>query len=497
MKYYSTRQIDTKGYSGAEAILRGIAADGGLLMPERIPTFSLSDFATFSQLSYPALAARLLHSFLPEYTEQELLEDASAAYGEMSFPRGALEVKRVDRALYALELWHGPTCAFKDLALQLMPHLFKRAKEKMGEERTALILTATSGDTGKAALEGFKNIPGIKIQVFYPQDGTSLTQRLQMVTQEGDNVSVYGINGNFDDAQRGVKRLFGDEHLAEVLNEKGVFLTSANSINFGRLVPQIVYYVYAYLTLVKNGAIGMGDKLDIVVPTGNFGNILAAYMTKRMGLPVGRLVCASNQNNILYDFFSTGIYDRNRPFYTTISPSMDILVSSNLERLLYLALGAQKTAQYMQSLAQTGRFALSYDELALLQSEFDGDWTSEDETKDIIRLCYDQKGYLIDPHTAVAMHSACKKQIYDAKPSDLRRTLVVSTASPFKFTLSVLQALGQEVPQTEAEAMKALSAYTGHPIPCPLLDLDQKEVRFAACIAVEDMDESMLRFAEE
>ena len=331
MKYQSTRSLNSQPVSASEAIKNGLAPDGGLYMPTEIPAMTKEELTSLLHKDYATRAAYVLKKFLDDYTEAELLEDCRAAYGEARFPGGAAPLSHPDAQISMLELWHGPTSAFKDMALQIMPRLLSRALVKTGEKRTAMILVATSGDTGKAALEGYRDIPGIKIKVFYPVDGVSRVQKMQMITQEGENVEVSAIRGNFDDAQSGVKKIFADQKIAEALNERGVFLSSANSINWGRLAPQIVYYISVYLDMVTAQKIQMGDVIDICVPTGNFGNIFAAFIAKKMGVPLGRLVCASNKNNVLTDFFETGTYNRNRAFHTTISPSMDILMSSNLE----------------------------------------------------------------------------------------------------------------------------------------------------------------------
>ena len=347
MFYKSTRSQAAASASAAQIIKQGLAEDGGLFVPESIPSLSLEEITALCKESYPVRAAKILAKYLSDYTYEELLADCTAAYDESSFVGGAAPLVTLRDNLEILELWHGPTAAFKDMALQIMPRLLSRALKKTGEERTALILVATSGDTGKAALEGYCDIDGVKIMVFYPVDGVSRVQKLQMATQKGENVNVCAIEGNFDDAQTGVKVIFGDAEMAKKLNENGYFFSSANSINWGRLAPQIVYYVSAYCDLINAGKCKLGDSFNVCVPTGNFGNIFAAYLAKLMGLPIDRLICASNANNILTDFLRTGTYDRNRDFYLTMSPSMDILISSNLERLLYFTAGSEKTAAYM------------------------------------------------------------------------------------------------------------------------------------------------------
>ena len=383
MNYISTRGYGIKEgepTTAAGAIKQGLAPDGGLFMPETIPSLENGELEALAKMSYPERAATVLSKFLTDYTYDELLSDCSEAYSEARFPGGAAPVSALGSKMRILELWHGPTAAFKDMALQIMPRLFVRALKKTGEKRTALILVATSGDTGKAALEGYKDVDGVKIAVFYPVDGVSRVQKLQMATQEGKNVDVFAVKGNFDDAQNGVKKIFSDLEMKKALDEKGYFFSSANSINWGRLVPQIVYYVSAYCDLVASGDIKLGEKIDVCVPTGNFGNIFAAYIAKKMGLPVGKFVCASNKNNILTDFLNTGVYDRNRAFHTTMSPSMDILISSNLERLLYLVAGCEATAGYMKELGATGKYKVSDEILAKIRSEFAGYYCDEDGT---------------------------------------------------------------------------------------------------------------------
>ena len=490
MKYKSTRSTENKLYSGAEVIAMGLAPDGGLFMPVEIPKIGQNEWERLIGLSYPALAADILGRYLDDYTQEELLADANAAYGKEKFPDGAPAVCEVAPRLFSMELWHGPTCAFKDMALQMMPRLLSRALKKTNQSKTALILVATSGDTGKAALEGFKDVPGVKIMVFYPAEGVSDTQKLQMITQEGQNVSVCGINGNFDDAQNGVKAIFADSAFEKVLAEANVFLSSANSINWGRLVPQIVYYVHGYLTLLKTGKIKQGETVDVCVPTGNFGNILAAYFAKQMGVPFGKFVCASNHNNVLTDFFESGTYNRNRPFYQTISPSMDILISSNLERLLYLLCGAKKTAAYMKELKEKGTYSLSADEFDAIVQAFVGYFTSDEGTKETLRNVYEKNHYLADTHTSVALNAA----LAYAKESAASCILVASTASPFKFSADVLSALTAKAAQSENAAAE-LAAFTGKQIPGQLANLSQKAVRFSSVIEKSAMQDAVWQFA--
>ena len=493
MLYKSTRSVKGKTYKASQVILRGLAPDGGLFMPTEIPKILPSEWKELAAMSYPELAANILHRYLSDYTEAELLEDAKAAYGAEKFPDGATDLRMVTPRIFSLELWHGPTCAFKDMALQMMPRLMSRALKKNKEKKTAMILVATSGDTGKAALEGYRDVDGIKIKVFYPAEGVSDTQKLQMTTQEGDNVSVSGIVGNFDDAQNGVKAIFSSRDMTKALKRRDVFLSSANSINWGRLAPQIVYYVHGYLSLLRNGAIYAGQTVDVCVPTGNFGNILAAYFAKEMGIPFGKLICASNQNDVLTDFFHTGVYDRNRPFHTTVSPSMDILISSNLERLLYLVCGAEKTAAYMQQLKETGKYQLSDEEFSRIRQSIVAYSADDAQTLATIREVFESTHYLADTHTAVAL-SASLAHIED--PASAMRILTVSTASPFKFSADVLEGLtGQAVEQKETAAEK-LAAAACTTVPTPLCGLADKPIRFPEVIEADRMAEDVLAFAD-
>ena len=487
MKYISTRGKEREGASAAYAIKTGLASDGGLYMPYEIPTLDNDEIAAIGELDYPERAAVIIGKFLTDFDYEELYEDALSAYGENFSPSPA-PVTKIDEGRYMLELWHGPTSAFKDLALQLMPRLFVRALRKCGEEREALILVATSGDTGKAALEGYKNVCGTRVQVFYPIDGVSDIQKLQMQTQTGDNLSVTGIRGNFDDAQSGVKRIFSDPEIRERLNERGVFLSSANSINWGRLVPQIVYYVSAYCDLVKAGDITLGEVIDVCVPTGNFGNIFAAFIAKKMGLPLGRLICASNKNDVLTEFLTSGVYNRNREFYTTSSPSMDILISSNLERLLYLTLGTEKTAAYMTSLAECGKYTLEKSDLEKIQSDFVGYSADEEQTAAAVRATYENKNCLIDTHTAVAIHAL---DCYMNENKAERKMLAVSTASPYKFARDVYMALTGEDIKEGQRALAALHTYTSVPVPLPLSSLAGLPINHGECIDKADMEKAV------
>lgn len=485
MNYTSTRG-NGGAVTSAQAIKQGLAGDGGLFMPESIPTISENELRSLISMSYPERAATVLSKFLTDYTYEELLSDCSEAYSESRFIGGAAPISALSDKLRILELWHGPTAAFKDMALQIMPRLFVRALRKTDEKRTALILVATSGDTGKAALEGYRDVDGVRIAVYYPVDGVSRVQKLQMATQEGNNVDVFAVKGNFDDAQSGVKRIFSDAAMKNTLDENGYFFSSANSINWGRLAPQIVYYISAYCDLVAANDIELGEKIDVCVPTGNFGNIFAALIAKRMGLPIGKLVCASNQNNVLTDFIRTGTYDRNRTFHTTMSPSMDILISSNLERLLYLLCGSEETASYMRSLAETGKYTVSAAVKAQIDSEFCGYYCDEANTSATVKEIFDGYSYLCDTHSAVAVYSAQK---YLSEHNDAaKRIVVASTASPYKFAQAVYEALtGNEAPEGTA-ALDALSKLTGTDITAPLAGLDRKTIRFDRVIEKDEME---------
>ncbi len=494
MNYTSTRG---RGQSvpSAGAILRGIAPDGGLYVPESLPALTLEDIRTLCGQEYVGQAVWVLSRFLTDFTGEELETCAAAAYGGGRFDddRPAPLAVLGDEAIL-LELWHGPTCAFKDMALQLLPGLLTASAAKCGCGREAAILVATSGDTGKAALEGFKDVPGARIQVFYPTQGVSAMQKLQMTAQEGRNVSVVGVRGNFDDCQRGVKAIFTDPDLMGRAEGLGCFFSSANSINWGRLVPQIVYYVSAYCDLVSEGRLALGDPVNICVPTGNFGNILAAYYAGRMGLPVKKLICASNSNNVLTDFLRTGAYDRNRPFYATSSPSMDILVSSNLERLLYHLSGEDcgLVAGLMAELEGQGRYALPGAMHDALRRDFWGTFCDEEDTRETIRRVLDTYGYLPDPHTAVAVHGAAR---YRAQAGDDTPMLVASTASPYKFAPGVLAALGVPAPSgDEFASLDLLKSLSGAPVPGPILGLRTAKARFLDQCAPGEMAEETLRF---
>ena len=472
MQFFSTRD-QSRRVSASQAIAQGLSEEGGLFVPESFPQV---DVKALCGLDYPAMAAAVLREYLTDYDPAFLAGAAAATYGD-AFGGKAGYLAPVEGDTWALELWHGPTCAFKDYALQLMPKLLVEAKRNLGRTEKTLILVATSGDTGKAALDGYHDIPGVEIAVFYPTGGTSEIQRLQMATQEGANVAVYAVRGNFDDAQTGVKRVFADKEIAARLAERNIRLSSANSINWGRLAPQIVYYFAAYAQLLKAGKIAFGDEVDFCVPTGNFGDILAGYYAKRMGLPVGRLVCASNQNNVLTDFLRTGVYTARRAFYKTSSPSMDILVSSNLERLLWHVTGSDaEVAGLMDRLNREGSYTVRPETLAAIQETFACGWSSEEEVAAEIRTRWERDGYLCDTHTAVAFHVAGQQKRAGVP------MVVLSTASPFKFPRSVLAALGHAAPENDFEAMQALEQATGRTAPASLAGLRQKPERFDAVI---------------
>ena len=482
MQFFSTRDQNRK-VTSSEAIAQGLSNEGGLFVPESFPQV---DVKALCELDYPAMAAAVIKEYLTDYSQDFLTEAAHKTYGE-AFGGKAGYLAPVEGDTYALELWHGPTCAFKDYALQLMPKLLVEAKKNLGRTEKTLILVATSGDTGKAALDGYHDIPGVEIAVFYPTGGTSEIQRLQMATQEGANVAVYAVRGNFDDAQTGVKKVFGDTAIAAELAKRNIRLSSANSINWGRLVPQIVYYFYAYFRLAEQGAVEWGKPVDFCVPTGNFGDILAGYYAKQMGLPVGRLVCASNKNNVLTDFLRTGTYDARRTFYKTTSPSMDILISSNLERLLYHVSGSsEKVAGWMQELSATGKYTVDAETLAKIQQSFAAGYADDADGAAEIKARFDGDHYLCDTHTAVAFRVA-----------ETRRTdapmVVLSTASPFKFPRDVLTALGGEAPASDFAAMAALTAETGAEAPASLRELDKLEVRFKTVLQPADIRTAALR----
>lgn len=479
--------------SASLAITRGLASDGGLFVPQHLPQMRLNDIKSMSSKPYTERAIDVLLQFLTDFSEDELRECVNKAYASEKFGENPVPLVQLNDNTGVLELWHGPTSAFKDMALQLLPHLLTRSMKKTGETHKVVILVATSGDTGKAALEGFADVDNTEIIVFYPCEGVSDIQKRQMITQMGKNVRVFGIEGNFDDAQRGVKEIFGNDIMSRELGDKGYIFSSANSINWGRLVPQIVYYFSAYIDAVDAGKIALGDPINFVVPTGNFGDILAGYYAKLMGLPVDRLLCASNSNNVLTDFINTGTYDKRREFFKTVSPSMDILVSSNLERLLYDVTGrnAEKVSQYMRSLNTDGFYKIESEELKLIQRQFFGAWIDEVETKEAIHRIYNDYGYLMDTHTAVAWRALDK---YRFLTSDETYTVVLSTANPYKFANSVLSALEDKpvVAEDPFVLLEQLHEMTGTEIPAPMAALKDMPVLHKEIIPADKMEMAVL-----
>ena len=495
MDYLSTRD-KTLRLSAAEAITMGLSRDGGLFTPVSFPNLGTLGMEALCGMSYQQRAAYIMGKFLEDFRPEELGYYALNAYSPEKFDHPEIApLRKVDRNTWCLELWHGPTSAFKDMALQMLPLLLTASLKRTGEEKTACILVATSGDTGKAALEGFRDVEQTKILVFYPEHGVSEIQKLQMVTQEGRNVDVCAVNGNFDDAQNGVKRIFSDEALRQELAERGFFLSSANSINWGRILPQVVYYISAYCDLVRSGAIRLGQKVNYCVPTGNFGNILSCYYARKMGVPVGKLICASNRNDVLTDFIRTGVYDRNRPFHTTMSPSMDILISSNLERLLFDLSEWNDTLipEYMAQLGRTGRYAVSHEIRERLQMLFYGGYCSEEDTAATIARLYRKHGYLIDTHTAVA---AKVLEDYRRESRDETPSIFVSTASPYKFCDSVLSAIGETPVENSLDRIGQLQSVTGAAVPERLAALRGKAVRFTNVTEKDDMAAAVKAFLQ-
>lgn len=485
MQFTSTRS--RQNLSSAQAIARGLAADGGLFVPDHFPEISAELASAMIDMDYKGRAKAVLPLFLTDYTAEEIDHCVEAAYTGNFEGGDPAPLVEVAPGMNLLELWHGPTCAFKDMALQLLPHLLTAAARKVAPGRTIVILVATSGDTGKAALEGFADVPGTRIVVFYPEDGVSAMQKLQMVTQSGGNVAVCAIRGNFDNAQSGVKQIFADPAMRNFLAERNMEFSSANSINFGRLVPQIVYYVSSWCDLLKTGRLRAGESFNVAVPTGNFGNILAAWYAKRMGVPIRKFLCASNRNNILTDFIRTGVYDRNRDFYTTTSPSMDILISSNLERLLYHLYGDDPAAvaALMKELRDTGRYQVAPEVLGKLQNEFYGNFCDDEAASAAIGTLFAECGYLCDPHTAVAVNVYWQ---YLAETSDRTPCVIASTASPYKFAPAVLPAVSvAPVPEDDFARIAALAEATGTAVPAPLAELKGRPVRHTACVDKEAM----------
>jgi len=499
MRYTSTRG-GAPETSPAAAVTAGIAPDGGLYIPvpAMLPKLSIGEITALAGQTYVERAMAILAPFFSDFTAPELRHCLEAAYAPVKFGSGAVApVVKIGPEDFLLELWHGPTSAFKDMALQFLPHLVAKALAKTGDRADIVILVATSGDTGKAALEGFRDVERTRIFVFFPFAGVSEIQRLQMVTQEGRNVAVAAIRGNFDDAQAGVKKIFNDQALASKLAEAGFRLSSANSINWGRLAPQIAYYFSAYADLVNKGWLPPGAKINFAVPTGNFGNILAGYYARLMGLPIGRLICASNRNKVLTDFFATGIYDRNRAFFKTTSPSMDILVSSNLERLLYHLTGdPAKVREWMAQLNAQGRYSIGDRYLESLRELFWAGWADDARVQETIGEVFRTTGYVLDPHTAVAWHA---REEYRRQTGDATPTVIVSTASPFKFGACVLAAIAgcqgcSPDPQDEFAVLDELASRTGWPVPEALRGLQDKPERHTRVCDVSKMQEEVARF---
>ena len=490
LMYKSTRDANVS-VKASQAILKGLAPDGGLFVPDSIPALDVS-LDKLASMDYKGVAYEVMKLMLTDFTEEELKDCINKAYDSKFDTDEIAPLVSADGAYY-LELFHGATIAFKDMALSILPHLLITSARKNNVTNDIVILTATSGDTGKAALAGFADVKGTKIIVFYPKDGVSPVQEKQMVTQKGDNTYVIGIKGNFDDAQTGVKNIFGDKELEKVMNAAGYQFSSANSINIGRLVPQIVYYVYAYTRLLANDRIKDGEKINVVVPTGNFGNILAAFYAKNMGLPINKLICASNDNKVLYDFFATGEYDRNRDFILTTSPSMDILISSNLERLIYRIAGndAAKNQELMSELKSQGRYGIT-DEMKKQLADFYGNYATEEETAKVIHDLYAKTGYVIDTHTAVAA-SVYKK--YVTETHDTTPTVIASTASPFKFARSVMTAIKGDVSQySEFELVDQLTAVSNVAEPAAVTEIRTAPVRHTTVCDKTEMEATVKKF---
>jgi len=488
--YKSTRSAD-ETVTASQAILKGLSNSGGLFVPEHIPALD-ADLEELSRMDYRGVAYEVMSRMLTDFTPEELHYCIDSAY-DSKFDTDLIAPVTYHHGAYILELFHGKTIAFKDMALSILPYLMTTAAKKNNMDKEIVILTATSGDTGKAALAGFADVPGTKIIVFYPKHGVSPIQEKQMVTERGANTCVIGITGNFDDAQTGVKKMFSDKALAEYMADKGYQFSSANSINIGRLVPQMVYYVYAYTRLIAAGTIKSGDKINVVVPTGNFGNILAAYYASEMGLPVGKFICASNDNKVLYDFFTTGTYDRNREFILTSSPSMDILISSNLERLIYKIAGddAEKNAALMQDLSDKGVYEIT-DDMKQQLSVFYGNYATGDEVGDEIKTVYDEDGYIIDTHTAVAVKVYDK---YKEETGDRTPTVIASTASPYKFTRSVMTAIDSAYDSKgDFELVDELCKLSCVDVPQAIEDIRSAEVRHNTVCDKEDMEAEVKRF---
>ena len=493
MYYKSTRDSAVK-VTSAQAIAQGISAEGGLFVPESIPSITMDDVKKLGAMSYSERATFVFSKFLTDFDEAEIRYCTENAYSVKNFDtENIAEIAHLFDGTYMLELWHGPTCAFKDMASQILPYPLTVSTKKIKLDKKVVILVATSGDTGKAALEGFKDVEGTQILVFYPEDGVSAMQKKQMTTQDGNNVGVCAIKGNFDDAQNGVKKIFTSDEMKKALADNGMMFSSANSINWGRLAPQIIYYVSTYAQLLADGEISEGEKINIVVPTGNFGNILAAYYAKKMGIPVNKLICASNSNNVLTDFINTGVYDRNRKFYTTISPSMDILISSNLERLLYILCGENdaQIREWFGKLAECGRYEVTPEVKKALSEEFCAGFCDDAATEETIKKIYDKYSYTCDTHTAVAVKVYSD---YREKTGDKTKTVIASTASPYKFNTAVLQALGADIKtDDEFEKVDILAQMSKMPVPKSLAELKGKEVRFKGSVDKDEMKDYVLK----
>ena len=487
LSYQSTRGGES-GLTASQAILKGLADDGGLFMPTEIPKLDIS-MEKLAGMTYQETAYQVMKQFLTDFTEEELRYCIDHAYDSKFDTEEIAPLVKADGAYY-LELFHGNTIAFKDMALSILPYLMTTSARKNHIEHEIVILTATSGDTGKAAMAGFADVPGTRIIVFYPKGGVSKVQELQMVTQKGENTAVVAIHGNFDDAQTGVKKIFGDKEFAKKLDEKGFQLSSANSINIGRLVPQVVYYVYAYAKLLENGEIKNGQEINVTVPTGNFGNILAAYFAKKMGVPIKTLICASNENKVLYDFFETGVYDRRREFILTSSPSMDILISSNLERLIYLSTGCDAAANraLMEDLSEKGTYEATA-EMRAFMKDFTGGYATEEQNAAEIRKVYEDTGYVIDTHTGVA---SAVYRAYKAQTGDETPAVIASTASPYKFSHSVLEAIQGDLGDADEFAViDKLAQVSGVEIPAAVEEIRSAQVRHNRECDITDMEKTV------
>lgn len=495
---YNSTENKNEVVSAAQAIAQGISKEGGLFVPQQLPQYDEAVLNELLALDYKGRAKKIFADFLSDFTVEEINDCVENAYTAEKFgsdnPAPMVAKNYNGNEVNVLELWHGPTCAFKDMALQILPHFLTKSLKKTNDGKDAVILVATSGDTGKAALEGFKDVDHTKIIVFYPVDGVSPMQKHQMNTQEGNNVNVCAIEGNFDDAQTGVKVIFTTDEIKEKLEANNMLFSSANSINWGRLLPQIVYYVSAYCDLVNGGKINLGDKINVVVPTGNFGNILASYYAREMGLPINKFICASNSNNVLTDFIKTGVYDKNRQFFTTISPSMDILVSSNLERLLYKLSGDNDvvTREWMTKLKTEGKYEVTPEVKEKITTDFYGGFCHDEKTQSTIAKMFKEEGYLCDTHTAVAV------AVYDdyvKETGDKTPVVIASTASPYKFSNAVLAAVndGKELPESEFDMVDLLNSITGAEVPAPLASLKDKTARFSNVTKKENMPEYVLK----